>query len=243
MVILGSQESGTIEEYGTATVDDVLQGKTVLKESGIETGTMPNNGAIDEEITEEGGYCTIPLGYHNGTGKVTATYVSTGEYGDAAVGDVLVGKTIGTDTGIKTGTMPNNGSISETITTQNGTKTIAAGYHNGSGTVKATFANLVAGNIKNGVTIGGVVGSLAVGSPYAEGYETSTSVTQKIYISGIGFAPKIIIFYEYDDGFKGNIVVYIKDIVDSGTIVWKADGFEAGNLKPSQVYRWHAIKG
>lgn len=89
-----------------------------------------------------------------------------GEYGTAQAGDVLSGKTIGTESGIITGTMPNRGTINNTITTQNGQIAVPQGYHNGSGVVKAQFANLVAENVKSGINIGGVVGSF-LGSIYA----------------------------------------------------------------------------
>ena len=83
-----------------------------------------------------------------------------GEYGTAQASDVLAGKTIGTENGIVTGTMPNRGAISNTITTQGGQITIPQGYHDGRGIVKAQFANLIASNIRKGVNIGGVVGDL-----------------------------------------------------------------------------------
>ena len=60
----------------------------------------------------------------------------------------------------QTGTMPNRGAVTNTITTQGGSYTIPAGYHNGSGKVTANFANLIPSNIKKGVNIGGVVGTL-----------------------------------------------------------------------------------
>ncbi|MCT2195749.1 hypothetical protein M3G15_11425 [Paenibacillus sp. p3-SID1389] len=88
-------------------------------------------------------------------------------YGTATTSDVLATKTILTESGLVAGTMPNRGAVTNTITTQNGQYTIPAGYHNGSGKVTATFANLVAGNVKSGINIGGVVGSLQPGG-YAE---------------------------------------------------------------------------
>ena len=55
----------------TATVADVLSGKTAVVGGVYSTGTMPDNGAIT--ITLEGGQVyTIPLGYHNGYGTITA---------------------------------------------------------------------------------------------------------------------------------------------------------------------------
>lgn len=71
---------------------------------------------------------------------VTATKVGT-----AAPGQVLNGKTFTNSSTVgATGTMPNNGAVSGSITTSGGTYTIPAGYHNGSGKVTGpTLASLV----------------------------------------------------------------------------------------------------
>lgn len=82
-----------------------------------------------------------------------------GEYGTAQTKHVLSPYTIGTEEGIKTGTMPNRGAPAHTLTTQGGQYNIPAGYYSG-GYVKAQFANLTPENIKEGVNVGGVVGTL-----------------------------------------------------------------------------------
>lgn len=112
----------------------------------------------------------------------------------ATTANVLTGATFGAGTEIKTGTMPNNGAISQTLNTTTTSYTVPAGYHNGSGTVSlvtetktvtpATAAqdvtptsgkvlskvtvngdsNLIAANILSGKTIFGVKGSLVVPS-------------------------------------------------------------------------------
>ena len=114
-----------------------------------------------------------------------------GEYGTATASDVLQGKTIGTEDGLVDGTMPNRGAVTNTITTQGGEYTIPSGYHNGSGKVTASFANLTAENIKSGVNIGGIVGTylgkrFATGTKYSSGGELSVS-------QNFGFKPTIII--------------------------------------------------
>jgi hypothetical protein len=80
--------------------------------------------------------------------------------GSAVASNCLAGTTFSNGTaGGLTGTMPNNGAVILTPSTTN--QTIAAGYHNGAGYC-AGDANLVAGNIKSGTSIFGVVGSSAV---------------------------------------------------------------------------------
>jgi len=88
--------------------------------------------------------------------------LATCNAGTAAVGDVLSGKTFSSSAGLgATGTMANNGAVS--ITPGTGSQSIAAGYHNGSGSV-AGDADLVAGNIASGVNIFGVTGTVTAGS-------------------------------------------------------------------------------
>ena len=62
-----------------------------------------------------------------------------------------------------TGTMPNNGAVSLSISTVDQEVSIAQGYHDGSGTVSILSteqAKLIASNIKQGITILGVTGTL-----------------------------------------------------------------------------------
>ena len=159
---------------GTAAAADVLSGKTFSGSAGLGViGTMANNGAVT--LTPGTADRPIAAGYHNGSGKcVGDANLVTGNIksgamifgvsggviqasGNAAAGDVLSGKTFSNVSGAVTGAMTNNGAVN--ITPGASAQTIPAGYHNGSGSV-AGDANLVAGNIKNGVSIFGVTGTL-----------------------------------------------------------------------------------
>ena len=137
----------------TATSADILAGKTAVgwddeNEEAINlTGTMINNGAVSPNALAAGGSYTIPAGYHNGSGVVTAqslasqTGVDTGKTAIAAA-QVLTGYQ-GWVNGTKiTGSMANNGAISGAITglgsvTGDTSYTIPAGYTSG-GTVSLT---------------------------------------------------------------------------------------------------------
>lgn len=82
----------------------------------------------------------------------------------AAVAEVLSGKTFAKGGTIQTGTMKNNGSVTGTITTKAGTYTIPQGYHDGSGKVQISAteqAKIIATNIRDGVTILGVEGTMS----------------------------------------------------------------------------------
>lgn len=99
----------------------------------------------------------------NGGG--TAKFFDT-ESADITSADVLTGKTGFNASGSVSGAMANNGSTSGTISTKAGTVSIPAGYTTG-GTVSISSteqSKIVASNIKSGVTLLGVAGSLALPS-------------------------------------------------------------------------------
>lgn len=97
------------------------------------------------------------------SGGGTAKFFDTAS-ADITSEDVLTGKTAFGASGSVSGGMTNNGSTSGTISTKAGTVSIPAGYTSG-GTVKISDteqAKVIASNIKSGVTLLGVAGSLAL---------------------------------------------------------------------------------
>lgn len=99
------------------------------------------------------------------SGGGTAKFYDTAG-ASAAAGDILTGKSAYGSSGELSGSMANNGSTSGTISTKAGTVTIPAGYTSG-GTVSISSteqAKIIASNIKSGVSILGVGGSLSLPS-------------------------------------------------------------------------------
>lgn len=99
------------------------------------------------------------------SGGGTAKFYDTAS-ANISAGDVLTGKTAYGTSGEVTGSMANNGSTSGTISTKAGTVSIPAGYTSG-GTVSISSteqAKVIASNIKSGVTLLGVAGSLSLPS-------------------------------------------------------------------------------
>lgn len=97
------------------------------------------------------------------SGSGTAKFYDTAD-ADAAAANILTGKSAYGPSGKVDGSMANNGSTSGTISTKAGTVTIPAGYTTG-GTVSISSteqAKVIASNIKSGVTLLGVAGSLAL---------------------------------------------------------------------------------
>ena len=93
----------------------------------------------------------------------TCSYDSNTTDANAAAGEILSGKTAYVNKNKITGSMTNNGSNNVTVTSKSGTS-IAAGYYDGSGKAvidSTSSTNLVATNIRSGVTILGVEGTLS----------------------------------------------------------------------------------
>lgn len=94
----------------------------------------------------------------------TCTYDSDTTNDTVAVGEILSGKTAHARGSLVTGTMPNRGAVTGTIETKAGVYTIPQGYHDGSGTVAISSteqAKIIAANIREGITILGVEGTMS----------------------------------------------------------------------------------
>lgn len=82
----------------------------------------------------------------------------------AAAAEILSGKTAYVKGKRVTGTMPNRGAVTGKITTKTGAFTVPQGYHDGSGkvTIDSTEqAKLIPTNVREGVTILGVEGTMS----------------------------------------------------------------------------------
>lgn len=92
----------------------------------------------------------------------TCAYDSDTSDDTLTAAEALVGKTFHARGTAYTGTMPNNGAVSGTISAVATPYTIPAGYHDGSGTVaidSTDAAKIIPGNIKSGVEVLGVTGT------------------------------------------------------------------------------------
>lgn len=82
----------------------------------------------------------------------------------AVVAEVLSTKTFAKGGQVLTGTMPNRGAVTGTIATKSQQYTIQQGYHDGSGKVSIASteqAKLIPTNIRSGVTVLGVEGTMS----------------------------------------------------------------------------------
>ena len=94
----------------------------------------------------------------------TCNYDVNSEDATVAVAEILTGKTAYARGSKITGTMPNNGAVTKTISTKTQEVSIAQGYHDGSGKVSISSteqAKIIPTNIRDGVTILGVTGTMS----------------------------------------------------------------------------------
>lgn len=94
----------------------------------------------------------------------TCTFDVDSSEATAAVAEVLDGKTFAAKGKIYTGTMANNGAVHLDISSKAQKVTIAQGFHDGGGSVGINTteqAKLIPENIRDGVTILGVEGSMS----------------------------------------------------------------------------------
>ena len=104
--------------------------------------------------------------FHDKSGATltgTCDYDSNTTDATASAGEILLSKTAYINKAKVTGTMANNGSQVNVITTKDQAVTIKNGFHDGSGKVSidsAEQAKIIASNILEGVTILGVTGTL-----------------------------------------------------------------------------------
>ncbi len=156
--------------YGGETLID-LTADTVKKDKILKGYTA--HGADGEPITGE---CEFDADTQDAT---------------ASDAEILTGKTAYVKGAKVTGKMPNNGAVSGTISTKAGAYTVPQGHHDGSGKVQiapAEQAKIIPANIRAGVSILGVTGSMSgQENVKAQSKEVTPSTEQQEIIPDSGY--------------------------------------------------------
>lgn len=119
----------------------------------------------------------------------TCTYDADTQDATVAVAEILEGKTAYARGSKLTGTMPNKGAVSGTITDKT-PYTIPMGFHDGSGTVSidaTESAKLIAGNIKKDITILGVTGTYGGDTVKAQTKSVTPTMSTQTVLPDEGF--------------------------------------------------------
>ena len=109
---------------------------------------------------------------------------------NAAVAEVLEGKTFAARGEMLTGTMPNNGGISGTIETKEQEYAVPMGFHDGSGKVAISAveqAKLIPANVKQGIEILGVTGSYSGEAVTAHSKTVTPALTAQTVLPDEGY--------------------------------------------------------
>lgn len=243
-----------ISRIGTLT-NLQTSNKTDLVQALNENFTNANNGksAIATAVNGKGGTANASMTFSQLASAVTGIPNIDEATGDAVASNVLAGKTFSNDVGNGiVGTMPDRAGVNSSTQNSIVGTTLRfrppTGYYDGvDDLVSVTDADFIAGNIKSGVDLFGLVGTLVDGTgkkSYASGVIASSGGTlQYSYIDSSGnpnypyttispgFVPRII---KIRNGSNGNITIFQSGIYNRnpGWILTSGDG----NYDPTGVY-------
>lgn len=129
----------------------------------------------------------------------TCTFDVDSSDATVAVAEILKGKTAYARGAKLTGTMNNNGAVAGTIATKDEVYTVPQGYHDGSGTVQIDAteqAKLISANIREGITVLGVEGTMSGtedANPQAKNVTPSTAEQTILPDEGYNYLSQVVV--------------------------------------------------
>ena len=144
--------------------------------------------------TVDAAHLLAPYTAHDKSGATitgSCTFDADTSDANATAAEILLNKTAYVNGVKRTGTMPNNGAVTGTISTVSGEYTIPLGYHDGSGKVSIVSTEarkLIPENIRQGVTILGVEGTMSGSEDVHAQTKTATPTTsQQVIVPDSGY--------------------------------------------------------
>ena len=189
------KRTGKLELTGTATDGHVLSGQTYYNTDTQtkRTGTMTNNGAKTASLNCGGSY-TIPPGYHNGSGKVTANSLSSQTSATAAAGNILSGKTAWVNGSKVTGNIASQSGGTYTPSTSAQTIYCKGKYMTEDITFNGIPSNYVNPSTGAAFFENGSYGPMADLGAYYFHQDTKTGIITKTYLSASQLSSKLEIW-------------------------------------------------
>ena len=142
----------------------------------------------------------------------TCTFDANTSDATATADDILYGETAYVNGNRLTGSMPNRGAVSATLSSLS-PYTIQNGYHDGSGTVSVDSTNISAGNIKSGVTILGVEGTYTGAAITTQTKTVTPTTSQQVITADTAQG------YDYLAQVTVNAIPYVETANTYGTTV------------------------
>lgn len=148
----------------------------------------------------------------------TCTFDADTSDGDAVASQILNTKVAYVNGSKVTGTMANRGAVTGTISSKTGVYTIPQGYHDGSGTVSISStqqAKIIPANIRSGITILGIEGTMSgTEDVTAEAATATPSTDQQVITPSTGYnylsqVTVLAIPYTETDNSAGGVTVTI----------------------------------
>lgn len=159
---------------------------------------------------------------HDKSGAVitgSCTYDSDTTDADATASEILATKTAYVNKTKVTGSMPNRGAVTGTISDVSTPYSIQNGYHDGSGTVSidsTSATNLVAGNIRDGVVILGITGEYEGEAVPTQAKTATPYTTSQVILPDSGYNLSQVtvnaISYTETDNVQGGKTATIGDV-------------------------------
>lgn len=168
--------TGTLELTGNARTGDVLAGKTFYNNNAKskQTGTMPNQGTKNASLNCGASY-TIPAGYHNGSGKITANSLSSQTSGTATAAYIRKGYTAWVNGTKITGNMTVSSLLSFSVAAYSTSQVVAAWKNPANGPFGGVIIRWKTGSYPTSVTDGS--GYKGTGNNTAANGNSSTTIS------------------------------------------------------------------